>query len=87
MSHSRARRVLVHAAIFALRDLILDRSRKLACSHPPPAPRVRVATSIPTSILTTSSTPSPRTPDAALTPVRGGRTGMLTSGVIFSGEV
>jgi len=44
----------------------------LACSHPPPAPRVRVATPVITSRFMTSSTPSPRTPDAVFTPVRGG---------------
>ena len=36
---------------------------------------------------TTSSTPSPRTPDEVLTPVRGGRTGMSTSGVSFLSSV
>ena len=56
----------------------------LACSrHPPPAPRMRVATLILTSRTKTSSTPKPRTPDTVLTPVRGGRTGMSTSGVSF----
>ena len=71
MFRLRIRRVWGHAAIFAWSDLILDRSRKLACSHPPPAPRVRVATPILTSRTATSSTPSPRTPGAVLTPVRG----------------
>ena len=47
----------------------------LACSHPPPAPRARVATPVLTSRTTTSSTPSPRTQDAVFAPVRGGRTG------------
>ena len=83
MFHSKIHRVWGHAAIFAWSDLILDRSRKLswlaACSHPPPAPRVRVATPVLTSRTTTSSTPSPRTPVAVFTPVRGGRTGMLTA--------
>ena len=59
----------------------------LACSHPPPAPHVRVATPILTSRTTTSSTPSPRTPVAVFTPVRGGRTGMSTSGVRSLGSV
>ena len=41
----------------------------LVRSHPPPAPRVRVATPILTSRTTTSFTPSPRTPGAVFTPV------------------
>jgi len=48
----------------------------LACSHPPPSPRVRVVTPIPTSRTATSSTLCPRTPDAVFTPVRGRRTGI-----------
>jgi len=68
-----------HAAIFAWSDLILDRSRKLVgLSHPPPTPRVRVASPILISRTSTSSTPSPRTLDAVFTLVRGGRTGILT---------
>ena len=59
----------------------------LACSRPPPVPHVWVATPILTLRIATSSTPSPRTPDVVFTPVRGGRTGMSTSGVSFSGEV
>ena len=59
----------------------------LACSRPPPAPRARLATPILTSRTTASSTPSPRTPDAVFTPVRGGRTGTSTSSVSASGEV
>ena len=61
----------------------------VACSHPPPAPRVRMATPIITFRTTTSSTPSPRTPDAVSTPVRGERTGCrrqaLVSWVLFEG--
>jgi len=59
----------------------------LACSHPPPATRVRVATPVLTSRTATSSTPSPRIPDAVFTPVRGERTGMSTSGVSSLGFV
>jgi len=33
------------------------------------------------------ATPSPRTPGAVFTPVRGGRTGMSTSGASFLGSV
>jgi len=43
----------------------------------------RVATPVLTLKTTTSSTPSPRTPGAVFTPVRGGRVGMSTSGVWF----
>jgi hypothetical protein len=56
----------------------------LACSHPPPAPRVRVATPVLILGIAASSTPSPRTPDAVFTPVRGGRPGMSTPGGSFS---
>ena len=59
----------------------------LACNRPPPAPRVRVATTILTSRTATSSTPSPRTPGTVLTPVRGERFGMSTSGVSLLGFV
>ena len=55
----------------------------LACRRSPPAPGVRVTTPIPTSRTTNSSKPSPRIPDAVFTPIRGGRTGMSTSGVRF----
>jgi len=55
----------------------------LACSHPPPAQRVWVATPILTSRSATSSTPSSRTPGAVFTPVRGGRTGTSTLGISF----
>ena len=54
----------------------------LACSCPPPAPRVRVATPVLTSRTATSSTPSPQTPDAVFTPTCCGRTGKSTSGVV-----
>jgi len=47
-------------------------------------PHARVATPFLTSRTTTSSTPIPRTPDKAFTPVRGGRIGTLMSGVSFS---
>ena len=57
------------------------------CSHPPPAPRARVATPILTLRTSASSTPSPRTIAAVFTPARGERTGTLTSGISFSGEV
>jgi len=50
----------------------------LACSHPPLAPRVRVATMVLTSRTAASSTPSPRTPDVVFT---------STSGVSFLGFV
>jgi len=59
----------------------------LACSRPPPAPRVWVATPILTSRTATSSTPSPRTADAVFTPVRGGQTRTLKSDVSFLGSV
>ena len=72
MFRSRIRRVWGHAAIFAWSELILDRSRVLACSRPPPAPHVWVATPILTSRTTTSSTPSPQKLDVVFTPVRGG---------------
>ena len=56
--------MLGHAAVFAWSDLILAAS-SLACSHPPPAPRVRVVTPIQTCSRTTAPpTPSPRTPGA-----------------------
>ena len=88
MLHSRARRVWGHAAIFAWRTSSwIAAASLLACSHPPPAPRVRLATLILTSRTVTSSTPSPRTPGAVFTPVRGERAGMSTSGVSFLGSV
>ena len=88
MFRSMNRREWGRAALFAWSDLISDRSRKLVgLQSPPPAPNVLVATPILTSRTTTSSTPSPQTPDVVFTPVRGGRSGMSTSGVGFSGEV
>jgi len=84
MFRSRIRRVRGHAAAFAWSDLILDHSRKLVGLQSPAAsPRVRVATPILTSSTTTSSTPSPQTPDAVSTLIRSGQTGMSTSGVSF----
>ena len=56
----------------------------LGYSRPPPAPRARVATPIPTLRTATSSAPSPRTPDAAFTTVRGGRTGTSSQVKIYS---
>ena len=53
----------------------------LACSHPPPAPRVRAATPVLALRITVSSTPSPRTRGAVFAPVLGGRTGMSASGL------
>ena len=88
MFRSRIRRVWGHAAISpGATSSWIAAASSLACSHPPPAPRVRVATPILTSRTTTSSTPSPRTPVAVFTPVRGGRTGMSTSGASFLGSV
>jgi len=43
----------------------------LGRSRPPPAPRVRVATPVLTPRTATSSTLSPRAPDAVFMPVRG----------------
>jgi len=79
MFRSRTRRMWGHAAI--LTSSWTGATSSLACSRRAPVPRARVATPILTSRTTTSSTPSLRTPDAALTPVRGGRTGSSTSGV------
>ena len=62
-----------------------EAASSMAFSRPPPAPRVRVATPILTSKTATSSTPSPRTPGAAFTPVRGGRTGTAMRGASISG--
>ena len=59
----------------------------LARSRPPPAPLVRVATPVLTSRNTTPSKLSPPRPDAVFTPVRGGRTGISTSGFSFSVDV
>jgi len=81
MFRSRIHRVWGHAAIFAYSSCTAAAS-SLGCSRPPPAPRARVATPVQTSRTMTSSTPSPRViPDAAFTPVRGGRTATLMSGV------
>jgi len=72
MFRSRTRRAWGHAVIFAWMDLSwIAAASPLASSHPPPAPRVRVATPVLTSRTPTSSTPCPQTPDAVLTPVRG----------------
>ena len=82
MFRSRARRVWGHAAIFTLSDLSWTGvSSSFACSRMPPAPYAQAATPILTSKTTASFTPSPQTPDAVFTPVRGGQTGTLTSGV------
>ena len=88
MFRSRIRRVWGHAAVFAWSDLILDRSRKLSGLQSPAAcATCAVATPVLTSRTATSSTPSPRTPDAVVTPVRVGRTRMPKSGVSFLGSV
>jgi len=88
MFRSRIRRVWSHAAVFpGATSSWIAAASSLACSRPPPAPRVRLATPILTSRTTTSSTPSLWTPDAVFTPVRGERTGMSTSGVSFLGFV
>ena len=84
--HSRARCVWVHTAFSpGAASSWIAAASSLACSHPPPAPHVRVATPVLTSRTTTSSTPSPLTPDAVFTPVRDGRTGISTSGVSLFG--
>ena len=81
---SRTRRVWGHVAICAwATSSWIAAASSLACSHPPPSPHVRVATPILASRTTTYFTPSPRTPDAVFTPVRGGRTGMSTSGAVL----
>ena len=84
MFRSRIRRVWGHAAVFpGATSSWIAAASLLACSHLPPAPRVWVATPILALRTMTSSTPSPRTPDAVFTPVRGGKTGISTSGVNF----
>jgi len=79
MFRSRTRRSWGHAAILpGATSYWIAAASSLAYSHPPPAPRVRVrmATPIPASRTTASSTPSPQTPGTMVTPVRGERTGI-----------
>ena len=77
-----------HAAVFAWSDLISDRSRKLVSLQSTAAFAARAGDdSGPNFENYDLSTPSSRTPGAVLTPVRGRRTGMSTSGVGFLGFV
>jgi len=62
----------------------LHSSSWLVCSRPPPVQHARVAAPILASRTATSSTFIPRTPVAAFTPTRGGRTGTSMSGGSFS---
>ena len=88
MFRSRIRRAWGHAAVFAWSDLALDRSRKPVGLQSPAACATRVGSdSDPNFENCASSTPSPQTPGTVLKPVRGERTGMLTSGVSFLGLV
>ena len=91
MFRSRIRRVWGRAAIFAWSDLILDRSRKLVGLQSPAACATRVGGDSNPNFenydLFHAQSPDIGTPGVGFTPVRGGRTGMSTSGVSFSGGV
>ena len=79
MFRSRIRRAWGHAAFSpGAASSWIAAGSSLTCSHPPPVPCVRVASPVLTLRTTISITRSPLTPDAAFTPVRGGRIGMST---------
>jgi len=79
MFRSRIHRAWGHAAIFCLERPHLG-SQPQAC-WPAVARRLRHACL--TLRIATSSTPSPRAPNAVFTPVRGERTGTSMSGADF----
>ena len=87
MFRSRTRRVWGHAAVFAWSDLILDRSRKLVCLQSPAACATRAGGDPDFENCGIFHAQSPDTGRGVHACVRGGRTGMSTSGASFLGSV
>ena len=89
MFRSRNQRVWGHAAIFAWSDLILDRSRKLVGLQSPAACATRVGGDSDPNFENYDlfHAQSPDTGCGVHVRVRGGRTGMPTSGISFLGGV
>jgi len=88
MFRSRIRRVWGHAAVFAWRDLVLDRSRKLVGLQSVTR-RLRSAGGDSDPYFENYDLFHAQSPDTGcgVHAARGGRTGMSMSGVNFSDEV
>ena len=84
MLRSRIRRAWGHAAVFLWSDLVLDRSRKLVGLQSPAACATRAGGDSGPNFENCDLFHA-QSPDTGhgLTPVRGERTGVLTSGVSF----